>query len=564
MSHHEHHHSSRSEEDSSQVRSIIRQINEDRPAEEKQREVVVRPDGTKVVRVTKKRKVMMTKEDHRRRGRRAFMCILFAMLLLAGGVAAFFSYRMSTMSGEAYLAERSQELAKLWGAKSVRCTGAVIDGFKFHIGNVVAEFPEEGMLESIELSGLDAELEVSTFFNRTLAGNELHIDRALVRLRSGVQQLHLPQAQGVKPWNFTRVVCPDLSLSFGDPATSPLSLQKTSAYMYRAAAASSMTVVTIEGGVLKMRGWKDINVSSGKVQFSQLAIEELSLNGTVDSLNSTTESSKTSVVLTGHIADAGSLAGPFGFVADNMNFADFTEGRYNHFFAARTQRPALHSGAPSTHILLPLAEEAQFPKFSGSFLLKEISISGFPAQQLILDHLEPVKRKRYMPPRILLSTARLAHEDGTMVLSFDESEMVERDLITLRGSIRVDADQMLSGTLDYGIPSMLTHAEYRDGKADPIFREVGTLAWLSTKLSGPAAHPEDDSHEADARAEIERSTRERIPFENIDLDRLNEHFNAQKERDFTLPQTPGSGLDGDGLDSRLSPQGGEHPLDSPF
>ncbi len=44
------------------VRSIIRQLNEDTPAQEKSREVVVRPDGTKMVRVTKKRKTMVTKE----------------------------------------------------------------------------------------------------------------------------------------------------------------------------------------------------------------------------------------------------------------------------------------------------------------------------------------------------------------------------------------------------------------------------------------------------------------------------------------------------------------------
>ena len=54
------------EENLTQVRSIIKQLNDDRPSKEKHREVVVRADGTKVVRVTKKRRVMMTSADHRR------------------------------------------------------------------------------------------------------------------------------------------------------------------------------------------------------------------------------------------------------------------------------------------------------------------------------------------------------------------------------------------------------------------------------------------------------------------------------------------------------------------
>ena len=46
------------EEKNSQVRNIINQLNADKPAQEKSREVVTRADGSKVVRVTKRRKVL--------------------------------------------------------------------------------------------------------------------------------------------------------------------------------------------------------------------------------------------------------------------------------------------------------------------------------------------------------------------------------------------------------------------------------------------------------------------------------------------------------------------------
>ena len=62
------------EEDLTQVRSIIKQLNEEKPSQEREREVITRADGTKMVRVTKKRRVMLTSADKRRRNRANRIC----------------------------------------------------------------------------------------------------------------------------------------------------------------------------------------------------------------------------------------------------------------------------------------------------------------------------------------------------------------------------------------------------------------------------------------------------------------------------------------------------------
>ncbi len=593
-----HHRSEESPEENSQVRNIIRQLNEDSPSKEKEREVVVRPDGSKVVRVTKKRRALVSKEEQGRNGRKFFMQSLFVFFLLLASVAGFFFYRMTSMSGERYLMSRGQELQQYWGASSVKCTGAVIDGINFYISNIVAEFPEGSMLERVELSGVESELDLGSFFTGILSGGDLKIAKAHVYLRPDARRLQLPQAQGDNLWRFLRVSCPDFSISFAGEGSSPWSILHSNAYMYhpsvsrslsersseRSASAGPLTVVTLDGGTMQMRGWKTIALRTAKLHFSQLAIEDFNLSGTTDGDTSTTESTKSSIAFSGSIADGGALSGPYYFVADNMNLTEFTEGRFNHFFAARTVRPNQRSGVPSTQMHLPL--DRSFPQFMGTFHLKEVSVSGFPALHVIVEHLEPAKRKRYMPPTILFAKAKLMHEDGAMTLSFDETDMTERDVITLRGELRVDESRELSGTLDYGIPSVLTYAEYRDGKADPLFRDSGNLAWVSTKVFGAAAHPQDDSHELDAAAAADRSERERLPFEDIDLERVNEFF---KSRDQLLHQSfnPQGGTDvpqlnttttsegGEAGDSRLTPGGslsptdslapsGQHELDSPF
>ena len=60
----------------SQVRNIINQLNSERPSREKSREVVVRADGTKCVRVVKKRRVVKSQEDQNKRARRSFVFAL--------------------------------------------------------------------------------------------------------------------------------------------------------------------------------------------------------------------------------------------------------------------------------------------------------------------------------------------------------------------------------------------------------------------------------------------------------------------------------------------------------
>ncbi len=526
-----------SREDDSQVRNIIRQLNEDSPAQEKAREVVVRPDGTKVVRVTKKRKSMITKEEKTRHSRKAFMQGLFLIFLVLAGIVGFFFYRVTTMSGEQYLTNRAQELEQHWGATSVRCTGAVIDGINFHVGNVVAEFPESSMVARVELSGIESELDLGSFFSGVISGDNLKIARAHIYLRADARNLQMPRANGDKLWHFLRVSCPDFSISFAGDA-SPWSIRHTNAYMYRPSSGSSLTVVTSEGGSMQMKGWKTVNIQSAKIHLSQLAIEDFTLSGTTDNSVSITESSKSSLLFSGSIPEGGDLSGPYYFVADNMNFSEFTEGRFNQFFAARTVRPQLaRMSTPTTQVRLPL--DRSFPQFMGSFNLKEVSVSGFPAQQMIVEHLEPTKRKRYLPPTIIFASVQLEHDGNTLSLSFDESGMCERDVITLRGTFRVDESSQLTGTLDYGIPAVLTHAEYRDGKADPIFREDGQLAWVSTKVSGLAAHPQDDSYQLDSAAAPERATRERIPFEDIDLERVSEFYrNREQQNNPSFEETP--------------------------
>lgn len=112
-------------------------------------------------------------------------------------------------------------------------------------------------------------------------------------------------------------------------------------------------------------------------------------------------------------------------------------------------------------------------------------------------------------------------------MAIAENDMVERDLLSLRAKVTVDAANQLTGTIDYGLPAILTRVEYPDGLSDPMFREDGRNAWFCTQVSGPANQPTDNAEQLDVAAEGPRKLRPaRTPFDVIDVERISQRVNA--------------------------------------
>ncbi|MGN0837166.1 MAG: hypothetical protein ACI4OS_06950, partial [Akkermansia sp.] len=131
---------------------------------------------------------------------------------------------------------------------------------------------------------------------------------------------------------------------------------------------------------------------------------------------------------------------------------------------------------------------------------------------------------------ITRSWVKLQRNGEHLTLEIPEDALVERDLIALRGCMELNEHNELSGHLDYGMPTILTHAEYADGKSDPIFREDAGLAWLCTKISGTTRLPQDDSAALETAAQAARAGRaERLSLEDVDFDQISDNLRRQKE-----------------------------------
>lgn len=512
------------EENLTQVRHIIKQLNEDKPSEEQRREVVVRADGSKVVRVTKKRKVLLSAQDKQRVSRRHFLYVVAVVFLALVAMGAFLAYRVAAMSSSVYLAESQTRLQELWGADSVKAEGVGMEGTSFHLTNLVAEFPEPCMIERVEFAGLSANLELGGFLVGKMKAEELKIDRVLLVLRKGAT-MQMPQQLGESLWDFRRISCQDFTVQYSDGQESPFMLKNAQAYMYYPYASRVSSVVMLNSGVLYIKGWKNVNVKDAKLHVSTSGIEEFSLQGSTDTSSDMAEQRRTSIRFGGRIAAGASMRGPFAVEADNMSLADFTRGRFEDIFTARTV--AVSQGKLSDKATISFEAGMDEPVFNGEFHLKNICLSSFPALLAVTEHIEPAKRRLYNPLSVSRGYVVIdAHED-TVSLKLPDDAVVERDLATLRGMITLSNNNELSGELNYGIPMLLARVEYPDGRPDPIFQQSGDWAVLRTRLSGNGNMPADDMGEIEARAVIARRDRpERIPFNELDLDKLTKQVKS--------------------------------------
>lgn len=506
------------EENLTQVRSIIKQLNEEKPSQERVREVVTRADGSKMVRVTKKRRVMLTSADKRRRSRKQVLAFVAVAFVLAMAFGAFVFFRMSTMSGAAYLAERQAALQRAWGAVSVQLQGTGINGSSLQVDQLVAEFPEDSMLQRVELSGIQAQLDTLSFVDQVLKGEELIVEKATIVLRPG-SMMKMPRQVGEDLWAFRRLECKDFNIQYGDGSTGPVLMRHSQAYMYYPNATRQTSVLMIRKGELDIQGWKTMRIGEAKVHVTSKGIGDFSISGTTDAASDVVEQRHTSFAMAGKMEDGASVLGPFAVESDNMSLADFTQGRFDDFLTARTISAS--RGKPGDKATISLSANGGEPVFNGEFHLQNVCLSSFPALMAITEHIEPSKRRLYNPISFHRGRVVLSHEGDAISLSIPHGGVMERDLAMIEGKMSLSAEHELSGEISYSIPLVLARVEYSDGHPDPIFQTSGEWAVLRTHLKGRGNMPGDDMAEVEARAVLARQNRpERIPFGQFDVNRL--------------------------------------------
>lgn len=494
-------------ESESQVRGIINKLNEEHPSKESSREVVVRDDGSKVTRVRRKRRVTLTDKEKKTKSRRKFF-IIFALLfvLLLGGIV-YLGLQVSSMGGAHYLDDKKEEIRLSFKAESIEMTGAKINGLDMTIGSIVLNYPAASLVQRVELSKLRGSFDLFALIKGQMLFDALSIDKAHVLLKEGATQLESPNTSLIDFCSFERIDCKSFNLSVGAAEQSPLTIADTSAYLYYPDQDKDKIIFSCSGGRFNVKNWLGFEIKDLRAAFIKGSDTDLSAELVIKSADASTDSViEERVSLRAKIAEGASFYGPYTFTSNNLSVDDMTHGRLSAFFEAKTKRESDESGkiVPST---LSFSPDAAYPSFTADLCLGEISWQKLPALQEIQKHVESAKRALYTKLIIPFGRVKLQSSPEEIILSFIAADMTEPYSVTLVGELKLDAEDNLSGSLEYGVPANLTRREYPDGLSDPIFKEEGATAWLRTVLSGSKLLPMDNSLDLNLDAQAARKLR---------------------------------------------------------
>lgn len=111
---------------------------------ERKREVVVRPDGSKVIRVEKRRRTY--NDDHGDakqavlKNKRFLIGLCILVLLVVGALAGTYMYRLTSFNTEEFAGRLQSDLSAAWGGK-VEASGMAMDGLSMKAARHQGHFP---------------------------------------------------------------------------------------------------------------------------------------------------------------------------------------------------------------------------------------------------------------------------------------------------------------------------------------------------------------------------------------------------------------------------------------
>lgn len=560
-------------DENSQVRNIINQLNEDTPSRERRREVVTRPDGTKVVRVTKKRRVMVSEKEKNRRSRKQFMLTLLTVFLLACGFVAYVVYRAAVMCSADYLAQKQEDICRAWGATSVVMQGTTLEGTTLKVASLVAEFPEASNIERVELKGITAPLSLKSFVSGVFSSEDVNIQMADIRLRREVKELNIPQWQGAEDiWKFSGVHCSKLSCSIGAVESSPVVITDAEAHIYPVSGDTNSHKVSLRNGKFRMKRFEknpladnaelklieaSFEVYPDAVKWVRIACqhsqrvvqgaEDSAMQNAVlaDGVAYRAEAlSVSNLVFSAELQNGDSIYGPYKVEAQSIPLSFFTGALFERVLTANVYTQ------PTAEQALTCEFGAVSP-FSGKVGLRhvEFACAALPALPSVIAH-HVQYANGYKKDTVLISqgVATIVATPDSMVLEIPHGSMTENgDLgigicgklaVALPAGYNKDLPDTLCGNIEYSIPRTVVDWEYaaEDGTRviDPIFSEdelaLGCCK-VSTQVVGTPYRTTDNFAQLVADTQHIRSAYKRNPVP-VDYDTVSEKI------DVMAPETP--------------------------
>lgn len=484
----------------------MRQLHEsDSRGVERRREVVVRPDGSKVIRVEKRRR---TYEDDRRDEKKAVLknkrfliglCIL--ILLLLGGLTGTYMYRMTSFNTEEFSSRLQEELGAAWGGE-VEISGMSMDGRSLKASLIKVSFPEDACLSFVCLEGVSGEISATALLMGNVKGESLNIGKAVIGLRPGYAKFVLPRTGRELPLTFQRYTAPRLEVGYAHDVE-PFSLDRNQGAFYLTAEAYIRTsragtateyVLDLSHQKLRIKGWPVMDMDAGSVILDGEGIKQLTFSGALDKgrlLNKPADISP--CMITGSLRLGTDLSyQAWTLTGRNFDLSQLVGNVFSSFLKVRMgEQEVDEKHELNLSFALPAAAAQKRPPLKGtSGSVSKASMMRLPVFRL-LTAMTSRKTEIGMPysSPVFTSGAFYLESDGTdNFVTLRDFSLFEQSFLGVTGTLYC-RDARVTGELEFKLPSYMA-----DGRRIPAgVRQEGHDYLISVNISGTTTSPEDNS-----------------------------------------------------------------------
>lgn len=452
-------------------------------------ELVTRSDGSQAIRVRKrKRRSSQPRKEVAHRSRRVRIVQVSAALILVF-IAAF-------AIGGAILYGNSSSFRQGLIHKIEQVSGATTELQQFRMnpktansGNLRLAWPDGNVLNSLLLQGFAAEISPSSFFGKSLTGEEVTFGYGVLALqfpKPGQALRNFSAPTGAAPIRFNRYRVPRLDATLGDPAAPLIKLAKTEASL-SPENVSGRPQLRLYQGELIIDGWPKLRLDQALIEFRGTEADIIGLrvfHGTDDrgalEFSGTVAPYKPAQFCTlGVTLDAFQLSGLVGPALGRL-----FSGQIDSLVAAKSHN----------HLSF-LPTEISSPTFDVAFRVapnSKIEVQGFPFLFALSQTLG--EDPWFVHPVFEGDADGVIHREGG-IITLRDLNMESKGRMALRGQISIAANQSISGSLQVG----LAEAMIADAPTSRLNSMFGPLKdgyrWLTLKVSGPVSDPVDNFKE---------------------------------------------------------------------
>ncbi|NWK57206.1 hypothetical protein HW115_16405 [Verrucomicrobiaceae bacterium N1E253] len=432
-------------------------------------ELVTREDGTQAIKVRRrKRRSKQPKKQSQTDPRLKWILLgcfgIGFVLLIVASIFIIVKY-----NGRTFKADTESMICSLSGSQSAELTQLRVTPVSAKANKVDIHWDKHSFIQNASFNNLRADIKATSFFSKNWIGEEIVASTGTLHLQVPQPSSEPNEATASPPYEFEAYRCNQLSLSFGDQRKAP---QIADIEVSLRELANEQKQIVFSNGTLKIPDWPQMQLASGVLTLKSKSAD-------IEARLVSESSNQGEITLKGSLPNNTRTAASLDVSAKNFPMEELLGKEMGRLIQGNIQS---RSGSFS-YDYNKAPEEAL--SFNLPFNATELFMSGLP---MFKDLKKLTGETAYARVNFFNSTGVLMRTAQGLTLS--EIDFANSSLLTMEGSIRVNHDGALSGTLKLGVPE----SYFEEEVPAPFTGPNSGFYHIDVKLAGNIRTPSDNLH----------------------------------------------------------------------